>query len=121
MVDRLEVIKVDELAAFSTDKYSRVLVGGGRGLLRLLCFEPGQAVSLHVHPRGDEYFLVVRGVGKVQVGGEEAEVGQGSLVRAPAGAAHQWRAGAERLVLLSVLVPPSSYELAGEASEMTFV
>lgn len=121
MTDRVGIIKVDELAAFSADKYSRVLIGGAKGLLRLLCFEPGQAVSLHTHPQGDEYFLVVKGRGRVQVGSEEADVEQGSIVRAPAGTPHQWRAGSERLVLLSVLIPPLSYELADDASRMAFV
>jgi len=60
-------MKVSSLAKFSPDKYCRVPVGNTRGLVRLLCFEPGQNVALHMHPKSDECFLVVGGKGKITI------------------------------------------------------
>ena len=112
----MNILKVDSLAAFSSEGYGRVPIDGARGLLRLLCFDSEQSVALHRHPKADEYFYVVQGKGKLTVGNEEAEVGPGSIVRVPAGVLHRWQNGPQRLILFSVLVPPSSYELGDEAT-----
>ncbi len=112
----MNVLKVDSLAAFSSEGYRRVPIDGARGLLRLLCFDSEQSVARHSHPKVDEYFYVVQGKGKLTVGKEEAEVGTGSIVRVPAGVLHRWQNGPQRLILFSVLVPPSSYELGDEAT-----
>jgi quercetin dioxygenase-like cupin family protein len=114
----MEIVKVDSIAAFSQDTYKRVLINNAKGLLRLLCFEPNQEVPLHRHPKGDEYFFVVHGKGKIKIAREESEVEPGSIIRAPANTPHQWKNGSERLVLFSILVPPSSYELAEETVKM---
>jgi hypothetical protein len=48
-------------------------------------------------------------------------VESGSIIKAMAGLPHQWKNGSERLVLLSVLIPPSSYKFADEAAKMEVI
>jgi quercetin dioxygenase-like cupin family protein len=117
----MEIVKVDSIAAFSCDTYNKIPINSAKGLLRLLCFEPNQHVPLHKHPKGDEYFLVIKGKGKVKIGNEETEVESGTIVRAPANTLHQWKNGIERLILLSVLISPSCYELAEETVKMEYI
>jgi len=114
----MEIVSVDSIAAFSRDAYKRVPINNANGLLRLLCFEPNQEVPLHRHTKGDEYFFVVQGRGKIKIAGEETQAEPGSIIRAPANTPHQWKNGTERLILFSILVPPSSYELAEETIKM---
>jgi len=116
--ERVKVLKVDSVAIFSSDNYSKISIKDAQGLLRLLCFEPGQYVPLHKHLNGDEYFYVIKGKGKVTIGKEEEEVGPGCIVKASAGVSHQWKNGPQRLVILSVIIPPQSYKSADEATKM---
>ena len=109
------------MVEFSSDKYARVPIIGTKGLLRLLCFEPYQQVPPHRHMKADEYFYVIKGRGQVIVGVEHAKVKSGYIIRAPAGIVHQWKNGAGRLILLSVLVPLSCYDSADEAMKMEYV
>jgi len=109
------------MATFSSEKYNKIPIDGAKGLLRLLCFEPDQCVPLHKHPKADEYFFVVKGKGKVTIGSEETDAESGCIIRAPAGMAHQWKNGSERLILLSVLIPLSSFTIADEAMKMEFI
>ena len=106
------------IATFTSEKYNKIPVDGAEGLLRLLCFEPDQSVPLHRHPKADEYFFVIRGEAKVTLGSEESDVESGCIIKAKAGLPHKWKNGSERLVLLSILIPPSSYKSADEATEM---
>jgi len=87
----------------------------------LLCFEPDQTVPLHKHLKADEYFFVIRGRGRVTLGSEETEVESGCIIKATAGLPHQWKNSSERLILLSVLIPPSSYKFADEAAKMEII
>jgi quercetin dioxygenase-like cupin family protein len=114
-------MKVGSLARFSSEKYCRVPIENTKGLLRLLCFERGQKVALHTHPKSDEYFLVVEGNGKITIDREEQDAKPGCILRVPAGLTHQWKNGTSRLILLSVLIPTSAYDLAYEAAEQKFV
>ena len=109
------------MATFSSNKYNKIPINGAKGLLRLLCFEPDQHVPLHRHPKADEYFFVIKGKGKVTIGSEETDVESGCIIGAPAGVTHQWKNGSERLMLLSVLIPSSSYKIADEAAKMEFI
>jgi len=117
----MEVLKVDSLAEFSSSSYVKVPVPNTNGLVRLLCFEPGQSVAFHRHPDGDEVFYVLRGKADFTVGRETARVEAGSFVKAEAGTFHGWNNGSERLILVSVLIPPSSYGLAERAARMEFL
>jgi len=117
----MEVLKIDSLAQFSSVKYEKVPVPNTGGLVRLLCFEPDQSVDVHKHPRGDEVFYVLSGRAEFSVGKETARIEGGSFVKAAAGTFHSWKNGSERLILVSVLIPPSSYRLAEQAAMMEFV
>jgi len=117
----MDVLKIDSLAEFSSEKYVKVPVQNTSGLVRLLCFEPGQSVALHKHPYGDEIFYVLSGRAELTVDKETARIEAGSWVKAAAGTFHGWKNGSERLILISVLIPPSSYKLAEQAARMEFV
>jgi quercetin dioxygenase-like cupin family protein len=117
----MNVSKIDALARFSAESYNKIPIEGSNGLIRLLCFEPEQSVPLHKHSNGDEYFFVVDGRGKFTLGDEESTVPESCIVKAPAGIPHQWKNGSKRLVLLSVLIHPSSYALAERVTEMVKV
>jgi quercetin dioxygenase-like cupin family protein len=110
--------RVDLIATFTSKEYNKIPIDSAKGLLRLLCFEPDQSVPLHRHPKADEYFFVIRGEGKVTLGSEESDVESGCIIKATAGLPHQWKNGSERLILLSILIPPSSYKSADEAAKM---
>jgi len=118
---KMEILKIDSLAEFSSAKYVKVSVPDTNGLVRLLCFEPSQSVAFHKHPDGDEVFYVLRGKADFTVGKETARVEAGSFVKAAAGVFHGWNNGSERLLLISVLIPPSSYGLAERAAKMEFL
>lgn len=115
------LLKVDLLATFSSANYSKIPIENVRGLVRILCLEPRQNVPLHTHPRADEIFYVISGKAKINVGSEKADAESGFIIKAPAGIPHKWINGNERLTLLSILIPPESYELADEASKMEYV
>jgi quercetin dioxygenase-like cupin family protein len=117
----MELAEVDSLATFSNDKYSKIPIDGAKGLMRLLCFEPNQSVPLHKHPEGDEYFFVIQGKGKIKIGNEETEAESRTIIRAPANVLHQWKNGTGKLIILSVLISPSCYELAEETLKMEYV
>ncbi len=121
LTSRINSVKVSSLATFSSEKYSRVPVGNTKGLMRLLCFEPGQSVALHTHPKSDECFFVVEGKGKITIDREEQDAESGCIFQAPAGVTHGWKNGAHRLILLSTLIPTSAYDLADDATEQKFV
>lgn len=117
----MNVANVESLARFSSEKYVRVPLEHTKGLVRLLCFEPRQEVPLHIHPEADEVFYVVRGAAVFTVEEETTQVSAGNLVKADAGKRHGWNNGAEKLILLSLLVPVSSYLVAEQASRMELV
>jgi quercetin dioxygenase-like cupin family protein len=118
---RLKLMNVRSLATFSPDKYRRVPIEDAKGLMRLLCFEPGQSVAPHIHPKSDEFFFVVEGKGRITIGREKQDAQSGCIIRVAAGVTHRWNNGAYRLILLSVLIPTSAYVLVDEATEQKFV
>ena len=117
----MEMIKAESFMDFSPNKYRRVPLPNTKGLMRLLCFEPNQKVPLHCHPEADEIFYVLKGQGEITVGEEKVKVKNGFFVKAPAGMLHQWKNGKERLVLISVLIPPSNYTHAKKTIQAMFV
>jgi mannose-6-phosphate isomerase-like protein (cupin superfamily) len=69
-----------------------------------IVFPPGYEGFLHYHERQDELYFVHRGRARVEVGGEEREIGEGALVHVEA-ATHRRVSNAsdsEELVLLVV-------------------
>jgi len=72
----------------------------------LNCFEPGQSQKLHVHGGSDKFYLVVSGKARITVGDETREVGEGTVVWAPADLPHGVAEALERTVLLIAMGPP---------------
>lgn len=114
-------MKLDSLVEFSSAKYVRVSIKNTNGLVCLRSIDPDQAVPFHKHLDGDEVFYVLSGGAKFTVGKEIAQMSAGSFVRAVAGIYHSWKNGSERLILISILTPPSSHKLADQATKMEFV
>lgn len=72
---------------------------------------PGQATRRHYHARTEEIYVVLAGVGEMEVDEERAPVGPGDAVLIPPGARHQIRAcGAEELRFLCCCAPAYSDE-----------
>ena len=69
--------------------------------------EPGEATIPHLLREETEVYHVVRGSGRMHVGGESARVGPGDTVVIPAGS-EQWieNLGSETLEFLALVSPP---------------
>jgi quercetin dioxygenase-like cupin family protein len=94
-------ITTGEHVGFTGGKFAKVdLARGGHLMAGLNCFEPGQAQAVHAHAGADKFYLVLEGKARMQVGPEEAEVGPGTLVWAPAGVPHGVLRATERCVMV---------------------
>ncbi len=70
---------------------------------------PSGETAEHYHPRTEELYYFVSGAGRMRLGEEEAEVGQGDCVVIPPGTVHKlWNPGAVPMVLLCCCAPPYS-------------
>jgi mannose-6-phosphate isomerase-like protein (cupin superfamily) len=68
---------------------------------------PGSMQAVHGHPDNEQVYVIVRGRGVMQVADEMEEVGEGTLVFIPPGAAHAIKnTGDEPLVFVSATSPP---------------
>ena len=68
---------------------------------------PGSMQAVHGHPDTEQVYVIVRGRGVMQIGGEMQEVGEGELVYIPPGAAHAIKnTSDEPLVFVSATSPP---------------
>jgi mannose-6-phosphate isomerase-like protein (cupin superfamily) len=68
---------------------------------------PGSMQAVHGHPDNEQVYVIVRGRGVMQVGGEMQEVSEGTLVFIPPGAAHALKnTSDEPLVFVSATSPP---------------
>ena len=68
---------------------------------------PGSMQAVHGHPDNEQIYVIVRGRGVMQIGGEMQEVGEGELVYIPPGAAHAIKnTSDEPLVFVSATSPP---------------
>lgn len=63
---------------------------GGVALFRAV-FRPGAQHRPHIHPNADEFFYVIRGRAAIGAGGEEHEVGAGTVDFVPRGTVHWLR------------------------------
>lgn len=87
--------------------FKTTLFDGEYVMAGLNCLEPSQEQAVHSHADQDKFYFVVEGRGTFTVGGEVREVGEGTLVAAPAGVPHGvTNPGAGRLVLLVAIAPP---------------
>ena len=91
---------------------SHLLLGGGQFGSKNLAItwvegEPGSMQAVHGHPDNEQVYVIVRGRGVMQIGDEMEEVGEGTLVFIPPGAAHAIKnTGDEPLVFVSATSPP---------------
>ncbi|HZT84729.1 MAG TPA: cupin domain-containing protein [Gaiellaceae bacterium] len=73
--------------------------------------EPAQATDRHYHGRTEEIYLVTKGSGTLEVGGETRRVRPGDAVLIPPGAWHTLENdGTSELTILCICSPPYSDE-----------
>ena len=112
----MEVRSRDEAEAFTTLDGSTIRVlldaregGAAAQSLAEATLAPGAATQRHHHARTEEIYVVLAGSGRMEVEGDERDVGPGDAVLIPAGARHQIRAGAAgELRFLCCCAPPYS-------------
>lgn len=90
-----------ETERFSDKQFVNLNLFDGQGFFgRLLCFERGQEVPVHVHAHKDECFDVIEGEGTLVADGRALRAGPGAFLYVPAGTPHGLRAdGTARWVL----------------------
>ncbi|MBI2816767.1 MAG: cupin domain-containing protein [Acidobacteria bacterium] len=105
----MEHLQIEDHVEFSTAKRIRKkLIGSGKMVAELLCYEPGQSTPVHQHPQQDEIFYVLEGTGKLTVNGEERSITAKSLILVPARSQHGLVAGDTRLVILFFKAPATT-------------
>jgi mannose-6-phosphate isomerase-like protein (cupin superfamily) len=77
-VRRFDPARMQKLNLFETRRF----------FCDVYCLEPGQSQSPHVHEDADKLYAVLEGAAVVSVGDEEAALGPGEVVHAPAGVEH---------------------------------
>jgi quercetin dioxygenase-like cupin family protein len=98
---------IDDVAVFAKDKAAKADLFASQHLfVGLNCFEPGQSQKVHVHAGSDKFYLVVSGKARMIVGDETRDVGQGTIVWAPADLPHGVAQAWERTVMLVAISPP---------------
>lgn len=98
---------IDDVATFTPDKAAKADLFAGRHLfVGLNCFESGQSQEVHVHGGSDKFYLVVSGKARMIVGDDTREVGEGTVVWAPADLPHGVAQALERTVMLVAIAPP---------------
>jgi len=106
----VESLVLNDVVEFNAEKRVRkALIKAPNVICELVCYEPGQGVVTHQHPRQDEIFYVVEGKGEMWIEEERIAVGPGSLVLAPSQKRHGLTAGADsRMVVLFFKGPGTS-------------
>ena len=98
---------IDALTTFSGEKATKADLFLGRHLfVGLNCFEPGQSQKVHLHAGSDKFYLILSGKARMIVGTETREVGEGTVVWAPADLPHGVAEAIERTIMLVAIAPP---------------
>jgi mannose-6-phosphate isomerase-like protein (cupin superfamily) len=72
---------------------------------------PGGETAEHYHPEAEEVYLFTRGRGRMRLGEEEFDIGDGDCVVIAPGLHHKlWNPGGEPLVLLCACAPAYRHE-----------
>jgi quercetin dioxygenase-like cupin family protein len=92
---------------FAADHFTKAdLFTGQQLFVGLNCFEPGQTQRLHSHGGADKFYLIVAGKASITVGDETREVGEGTIVWAPADLPHGVVQVSQPTVMLVAIAPP---------------
>ena len=85
----MDLIRLADHLATAADGPRRTALVDVRKLkANLHAIAPGQHLHAHVHDDLDKVFLVCRGRLRIEVGGDERELGPDEMVVVPAGATH---------------------------------
>lgn len=69
---------------------SFLVVRTGPGhLVKIITVEPGQELSLQLHERRSEHWVVLSGLARVRIGDEVYDLGPGDNARVPVGVRHR--------------------------------
>ncbi len=72
---------------------------------------PGKATEEHFHPKAEEIYYILKGMGRMRIEGEMRDVGPGDGIVLLPGSRHKlWNTGPEGLVFLCLCVPPYEHE-----------
>lgn len=77
-----------EQEAQGNDSFRKVIFTAQHSQLVLMSLKPGEEIGDEVHDTLDQFFRFESGQGKVVIEGEEAIIGDGSVVVIPAGTKH---------------------------------
>jgi len=104
---------LDRVEAFVTKDGStiRELHHTGAQSLAEATLEPGQATERHYHRASEEIYLVAKGSGSLEVGGETLRVRPGDAILIPPGTWHTLENdGTSELRILCCCAPPYAHE-----------
>jgi quercetin dioxygenase-like cupin family protein len=86
------------------------------------CIKPGQEISAHIHPNGQDTWTILTGAGDyyLDLAGTTRAIAAGDVVVAPVGCVHGvFNSGDEPLVFISVVSPADAgYELLSSESRI---
>ena len=111
-------VNVAEAAHFSPEARVNEELMATHGLVvRMNCYEPGQATPTHMHPAEDEILYIVEGKGTVAFEGRaDLPVRAGDLVCLPADQFHRIVAGTDGRMVLIYFMKPDYRSIRPEAS-----
>lgn len=93
---RFDAAKIQKLSLFETERF----------FCDIYCLEAGQSQAPHAHAGADKVYAVLEGTVTASVGDDEAVLGAGDAVLAPAGRPHGIRnAGPGRAAVLVFMAP----------------
>lgn len=107
MQDTVNSLDLDQLVEFSPDRRVRKkLVQTDIIVSEIVCYEPGQATKMHLHPNQDEFFYCVEGGGIITLADrDDIPVAKGGVVFVPRGIRHGVATRDTRLVLIFTKAP----------------
>jgi mannose-6-phosphate isomerase-like protein (cupin superfamily) len=113
----MQIARRAELPAYVTRDGSQIRewvapdAPGRRQSLAEATVPAGGATLAHYHRVSEEIYLVTSGSGRMRLGSDEREIGQGDCVVIPPGTVHQlWAGPGVPLVVVCSCVPPYSHE-----------
>jgi quercetin dioxygenase-like cupin family protein len=101
----MERIRAEQLESGVGPVARRVVVDVAPMRAVVLRFAPGFALPQHHHPVASELYVVLEGVGELEVGDDRETIGPGDIVHLRPNDAHTFTVGDEPLTLLAVVAP----------------